>query len=286
MLKWFRQLDTILRGDATTLESLRKGRIDLHTGGILAVAALLAVFYGLCCGMFAVINAYSQGLRISDSWLQLLSSGIKFPLLFYLTLLITFPSLYVFNALVGSRLSIVSVLRLLIAAMGVTLAVIASLGTIVIFFSISTQNYSFMVLLNVLVCAVGGFLGMAFLLRTLHRLVLMIDSPQSQTPSFTQRPVVSNTASTPTAQGQSPIDPPTDKPAEPNSALELVGPRTNIRAKRVIQTWTCVFALVGAQMSWVLRPFIGNPELPFQFLRPRESNFFEAVLRTLSNLFS
>ena len=47
-----------------------------------------------------------------------------------------------------------------------------------------------------------------------------------------------------------------------------------------------VFGLVGAQMGWVLRPFVGNPNLPFTWFRGRESNFFQAVLQTFLNLFS
>ena len=45
-----------------------------------------------------------------------------------------------------------------------------------------------------------------------------------------------------------------------------------------------VFGLVGAQMSWVLRPFIGAPGMPFEWLRPRESNFFEAVYYAIRSL--
>jgi hypothetical protein len=50
--------------------------------------------------------------------------------------------------------------------------------------------------------------------------------------------------------------------------------------------WVIVFALVGAQMGWVRRPFIGNPDQPFSWFRERESNFFEAVIRTLETLLS
>jgi hypothetical protein len=39
-------------------------------------------------------------------------------------------------------------------------------------------------------------------------------------------------------------------------------------------------------MSWVLRPFMGNPNLPFEWFRERESNFFVAVFRSLANLLS
>jgi hypothetical protein len=46
-----------------------------------------------------------------------------------------------------------------------------------------------------------------------------------------------------------------------------------------------LFGLVGAQMGWVLRPFIGNPALPFTWFRPRTSNIFQAVLNALANLF-
>jgi hypothetical protein len=44
--------------------------------------------------------------------------------------------------------------------------------------------------------------------------------------------------------------------------------------------------VVGAQMGWVLRPFIGNPSQPFEWFRARESNFFEAVLNAIRTLFS
>jgi hypothetical protein len=56
--------------------------------------------------------------------------------------------------------------------------------------------------------------------------------------------------------------------------------------KTVFNLWVIVFALVGAQMGWVLRPFIGNPDMRFTWFRGRESNFFQAVLHTFQSLFS
>jgi hypothetical protein len=38
-------------------------------------------------------------------------------------------------------------------------------------------------------------------------------------------------------------------------------------------------------MGWILRPFIGDPNLPFQWFRQRQSNFFEAVIIAFANLF-
>ena len=62
--------------------------------------------------------------------------------------------------------------------------------------------------------------------------------------------------------------------------------RQNWGEAHILALGLVVFGLVGAQMGWVLRPFIGNPNIPFTWFRGRQSNFFEAVLHTLGNLFS
>ena len=73
----------------------------------------------------------------------------------------------------------------------------------------------------------------------------------------------------------------------PASALDPVENRVlGKHVKTVFNLWVIVFALVGAQMGWVLRPFIGNPDMPFTWFRGRESNFFQAVLHTFQSLFS
>ena len=270
MLTHFKQLDEILRGDATRLAKLQEGKIDIPIGGLCIALAVLALLYGLCMGSFAMIRTGGH------AWQQLLAGTVKFPLLFLLTLVVTFPSLYVFNALIGSALSLSSVLRLLVASTGVILAVVASLGPIVVFFAVSTTSYSFMVLLNVAVCTIGGVLGLAFLLRTLHRLVMGKCPPAP----ISVEPVESGS----NANEDFPIErPPAAPPASSMSALDAVG-KTSQRAKLVFTMWVIVFALVGAQMSWVLRPFIGDPKLEFAWFRARESNFFLAVLEALGNL--
>ncbi len=255
MWKWVQELDRILRGDATRLPVLRAGRLEINAPGLAVVLVVLGVFYGFCMGWFALIN------RPEPEYRQLAASMLKVPALFLLTLVVTFPSLYVFNALVGSRLSLLELLRLLIAALAVTLAVLASFGTIVAFFSLTTTNYPFMVLLNVLLFAVAGFLGLAFLLQTLHRLTVI---------GFAE-----------------PYPQPTSGAEAGTGALErLEGHVLGRNVKTVFYCWVIVFGLVGAQMSWVLRPFIGNPEIPFEWFRARQSHFFEAVSQALRQLFS
>jgi hypothetical protein len=208
---------------------------------------------------------------------QLGASAVKVPLLFFLTLIVTFPSLYVFNALVGSRLSLTALLRLLIAALGVMMALLASFGTIVVFFAVSTDSYAFMVLLNVLLFAVAGFLGLGFLLQTLHRLYNAQLSPTVPPP-----PIASLAPEAP-AEGE----PYRSTAYPPVGALdELEGQISSRNVRTVFRIWVLVFGLVGAQTGWVLRPFIGDPHQPFTFFRPRESNFFQAVTHKVGDLLS
>lgn len=264
MLKWFRQLDEILRGDATRMSLLSEGQIRTPVAGLSVAVLLLGVFYGLCMGSFTMIRTGGE------AYMQLIASAVKLPMLFFLTLAVTFPSLYVFNALIGTRLSVLSAMRLLIAALAVMVAVLASLGPIVVFFALSTKSYPFMILLNVATSTIAGVLGLGFLLRTLDRLVVIQERLEFPPPT------------PPAGQTRQPSD---VKP-EPTAALDRAGRITTHRAKSVFQVWTMVFALVGAQMSWVLRPLIGCPDLPFQWFRERESNFFIAVLQSLVSLFS
>jgi hypothetical protein len=69
-------------------------------------------------------------------------------------------------------------------------------------------------------------------------------------------------------------------------ALDRQGGDVGANVKLVFRIWVIVFGLVGAQMSWVLRPFIGSPGRDFQVFRPemRQSNFFENVWNALISL--
>ena len=277
MLKWWKDLDRILRGEATRLPALRRGTIEVPLGGLSAVLAILAIVYGACMGSFAVFRA-----GLAEGSMQLIASMVKLPALFVLTLIVTFPSLYVFNALVGSRLTINAMLRLLVAALAVTVAVLASLGPIVAFFSASTTSYPFILLLNVAVFAASGLLGMAFLLQTLHRLSLIEPEPE---PAPAASP---ESAHDPLQQVAHALDEAvrTASQGTPAGALEAPDERMLSRhVKVVFRCWIFLFGLVGAQMGWVLRPFVGNPAVSFSWLRPRESNVFQGILNALATLF-
>jgi len=42
----------------------------------------------------------------------------------------------------------------------------------------------------------------------------------------------------------------------------------------IVKGWLVLYAFVGTQLGWTLRPFFGNPMQPFQLFRNLESNFY------------
>ena len=283
MWTWIKQLDRLLRGELTSLPALQTRGLEVPVLGLAVMIDVLGLAYGFCMGLFAVTGSGSGAL------MQIPASMIKVPALFLLTLLVTLPSLYVFNTLVGSRLSFGSTTRLLLSALAVMLAVLASAGPIVAFFSLSTTSYEFMILLNVVVFAVAGLLGLGFLLQTLHRLSLAEMMKLAQpAETMAEPPDAPTTASAqPTAAEVKPAPPPPPPVWPPDRISPLQNPQGHLlsgEVRSVFRIWLVVFALVGAQMGWVLRPFIGAPGQQFTFLRQKQSNFFLAVASDLERL--
>ncbi|MDA0991063.1 MAG: hypothetical protein O3A51_09965 [Verrucomicrobia bacterium] len=58
------------------------------------------------------------------------------------------------------------------------------------------------------------------------------------------------------------------------------------QATKALVAWMIGNMFLGCQLSWLLRPFIGSPNLPVEFLRADafQGNFFESVRQSLINL--
>lgn len=168
---------------------------------------------------------------------------LKVPALFLLTLLVTCPSLYVFSALAGSALRFNQTLRLLLASTALTLTVLLSLGPVTVFFTFCTRSHPFMQLLNATLFTVAGLIGMRFVWKRLNEVL----GPASGA-----------------AARAMPGDPPPTR-----RVLSLLG------------TWFVVYGVVAAQMSWLLRPFVGTPHLPQELFRKTEGNVFHGLVEAL-----
>lgn len=264
MIAWFKQLDDLLRGRTTSPERLMEGDIDLPLRRFLPLTILFGALYGFFMGWFAIFS------REPVNYMQLIGSTVKLPALYLLTLIVTFPSLYVFNAIVGCRLSFTATLRLLVGSIVVSVTVAASMGPILGFFTVSTTSYAFMILLNVVLLGIGGTVGLGFLLHTLRRLAGR-SSPVP--PVSAGKPADSQAETTP------------ERCPGPIETLPVVIPEQTLgETKSIFKIWVIIYGLVGAQMGWLLRPFIGSPDMAFTWLRPRSGNFFLALVHQIQKL--
>ena len=295
--RWWKELDELLRGSKTDPKLLAEGTSHLELKPYVILSLLLGVVYGVFMGLYAMLNRPPPAC-----WQQMLATAIKVPALFFLTLIVTFPSLYVFSALLGARLMPLATLRVVVSATAVNLAVLASFGPITGFFTITTTSYGFMKLLNVLFFAVAGLVGLGFLARLLRRLEEAqspTDAGDSTAPPIANpppyppdQPPVNAPAyppnqPSPTPPAYPPNQPWQNPPPYPPMPAAPVPQRTKSSgAQGVFKVWLVLYALVGAQMGWVLRPFIGAPDLGFTVFRAREANIFLDILRTIGGLFA
>jgi len=257
---WLKELDDVLRGRKADPHLLTNGTGHIQIQPLIVVSVLLGIVYGVFMGLYAVAT------RTPPSLAQILASALKVPALFFLTLVVTFPSLYVFSALFGVRLGPKDTLRLILVPIAINLAVLASLGPITGFFTLSTTSYGFMKLLNVFFFAISGVIGLKVLLTMLSRL------EEAQMPPAVLVPATS------LPDGGGEVRPPT-----PAGSAPRISPDRRM-ARTTFHVWIVIYALVGAQMGWILRPFIGSPDLPFHWFRSREANIFVDILRTLGEL--
>lgn len=190
---------------------------------LLLCVGTACCFYGLIMGM-------------PGGWRQALSSALKVPFLFLLSLAICFPLLYVSSKLLGSKLSGLQLLGLLLIPLSFASLLLAGFAPISAFFA-STSDYHFMKLLHVAIFAISASVGMTILTRGLRSVTFPLDTP----------------------------------PGSLGTLLHL---------------WIFIYAFVGMQMAWRLRPFIGAPDLAFEFFRdsPSHLNFYRAVLISLHGI--
>lgn len=61
------------------------------------------------------------------------------------------------------------------------------------------------------------------------------------------------------------------------------GPTVGSR-RMFLRLWLILFAFVGTQLAWTLRPYFGSPGLPFELVREVGGNFYTDMFQTLGEL--
>jgi hypothetical protein len=249
------------------------------------------------------LAVYGAVLGSFHSALMALTSAVKLPLLFLVTLAICLPTLYLFNLVFGARLSIRQSLALVMVALTVTAMLALAFAPISLFFLITAPNYAFFKLLNVAILALSALVGLRFLtggMKVLNQHGLLsatpdrpVEAPVSPAvagPAFAAPAVTGPAAENPAANGAqaapvavalAPHQHPQPFPhPRPVRQSEPTPPSMTL-----LYIWILLFGFVGTQLAWTLRPFFGSPGKPFSLYREIDGNFYAEVFRTLSHLF-
>ncbi len=193
------------------LNDLLHGRTPSRTAGgeMLAWAGWLIVcgcLYGSVMGSFGGVT----GERL---W-QVVYSAVKVPMLLGITFLLTLPSFFVLNTILGLRDDFPQVWQALLRTQSVSAILLATFTPYTIVWYLTSGNYTEAILFNAVMFGAASISAQILLWRA-------------------YRPLVARS------------------------------PRHRI----LLRGWIAVYAFVGVQMGWVLRPFIGDLNEPTRFFR-------------------
>lgn len=188
------------------------------------IICLFGFIYGLVMGSY-------------HSLLQAIVAGLKVMLLFITTLLICFPSFYIIQQILGSKLSFRQMILIILSGFVLASTITLSFAPVIIFFQITGDNYHFLQLLHVAVFIFAGIFGMKLIL----------------------------------------------------DALKFACDKKNIYPQigvTVFRVWVIILAFVGIQLSWSLRPFLGDKNEDFKLFRKYQGNFYTAIIYSFDQLLS
>jgi len=146
----------------TVIEHILRNRKDFFDE-IQASNEIVTKIRDMLISSISFFALYGAVMGSSNSALQALCSAIKLPILFLITLVICLPTLYFFNLLFGSRLTLPQTLALILTAITVTAVLTLSFAPISLFFWLTAPHYQFFKLLNVAILTLTGFFGLTFL---------------------------------------------------------------------------------------------------------------------------
>ena len=132
--------------------------IDKKIVSLLISSLLFLALYG------AIIGS-------THSALQTISSAIKLPALYLLTLLICLPTLYFMDVVLGSKRTFSQYLALLLASMAMMSVMLFGLAPVTLFFRLSINDYWFFLLLNIVFLGFTGVVGIKFFYSSMMNLI-------------------------------------------------------------------------------------------------------------------
>jgi hypothetical protein len=101
------------------------------------------------------------------SFIQSIVAGLKVTVLFLATLIICFPSFFVIQQVLGSKMTLRQMIIIVLSGFVLTSAIAFSFAPIIILFQITGGNYHFLQLLHVAIFIFSGIFGMRLMIDAL-----------------------------------------------------------------------------------------------------------------------
>jgi hypothetical protein len=120
----------------------------------LIIICLFTFLYGVVMGSY-------------HSFLQSLVAGLKVSFLFLSAILICFPSFFVIQQVLGSKMTLKQMIIIVLSGFVLTSAIALSFSPIIILFQITGGNYHFLQLLHVAIFIFSGIFGMRLMIEAL-----------------------------------------------------------------------------------------------------------------------
>src|SRR5260221_5230583 len=146
--------DHLLRGGSPAVELPTRRR---H---LLLILTIFGGVYGAAMGTFSGLG--------DGHWLQIIYSALKVPLLLAATFVLSLPSFFVLNTILGVRADFGAALRALIAGHAALTIVLAAFAPITLLWYASSSDYDQAILFNALMFGGASFAGQ-WVLRRLYR---------------------------------------------------------------------------------------------------------------------
>jgi hypothetical protein len=111
--------------------------------------------------------AYGLVMGSYHSFLQSVVAGLKVIFLFLCSIIICFPSFFVIQQVLGSKMALRQMLIIVLSGFVLTSAIAISFSPIIVLFQITGGNYHFLQLLHVAIFLFSGFFGMRLMIEAL-----------------------------------------------------------------------------------------------------------------------
>lgn len=157
MIAAFQQADAILRRRSLPAGEAGFSRDLLRLCGIVV---LFGMFYGGVMGTFSATSL--------ERTLQILYSAIKVPLLLLVTFLLSLPSFFVLNTLLGLRRDFAQAVQALITTQAALTVILSSLAPFTALWYASSADYNVAILFNAAMFAIAS-ISAQLLLRRLYQ---------------------------------------------------------------------------------------------------------------------